>query len=460
MDRCAISQNLLTRVLDYYKNGESNSATRRWADKWKPILIKGKFYKDNKLLVPLEEVNDVLEKSATQGMPLSRDGAFYWLKEKYYGFKKRDVLKWINRLETVQLMRKKPFVNTRANKVHKKEGAAQVLILPQFEGRGCVGIDLCHIPQQSKTFPKETWTDSPYLYVATVQANNFTFAYPMKSKHATQARVCARKLWKDFRERYGFNVTGIVGDLGNEFKAQHFSFWKTKGITMRTVQKAWFVERRISILMRNIAALREGMNYEWEYSLKTALEKTNGTYCRKIKMIPSDVTGRQLKSGLTHYNRDLKRKPKQKRQPIYKVNQRCRVMTKNARDVNQILYKSYTNFRDKKLQTWTKTIFKIKKKKKKGYSYVYEVNNKWYYPWEIQIVTGPLIKLDAPAAAKKKAPPKRGVNLFTFWDKPKPKPKPKLKRKKKVRATMGKFAPIFLRQSSRLRRTGVIDLTL
>ena len=70
MDRCAISQNLLTRVLDYYKKGESNSATRRGADKWKPILIKGKFYKDNKLLVPLEEVNDVLENSAKEGMPL------------------------------------------------------------------------------------------------------------------------------------------------------------------------------------------------------------------------------------------------------------------------------------------------------------------------------------------------------------------------------------------------------
>ena len=36
------------------------------------------------------------------------------------------------------------------------------------------------------------------------------------------------------------------------------------------------------------------------------------------------------------------------------------------------------------------------------YTYVYEVNGKWYYPWEIQIVTGKLITLDAPPKPKKK----------------------------------------------------------
>mgnify|MGYP000041175852 FL=1 len=405
MDRCAISQNLLTRVLDYYKKGESNSATRRWADKWKPILIKGKFYKDNKLLVPLEEVNDVLEKSATEGMPLSRDGAFYWLKEKYYGFKKRDVLKWINRLETVQLLRKIPYVNTRANKVHKKEGAAQVLLQPKFEGKGCVGIDLCVIPKQTDLLPKETWTKYVYLYVAVVQANNYCFAYPMENKTAVTARTCARKLWKDYKERYGQEITGLIGDLGNEFKGEHLAFWKTKGLTMRTVQKAWFVERRISILMRNIAALREGFNYGWQHSFKNALEKTNGTYCRKIKMLPKDVTGTMIQRGLTHYNRKLKHKPKQKKQPVYSLNQRCRVLTKNARDPNRTLYKSYNVFRHKRLNNWTKTIMTIKKKKKKGYTYVYEVSGKWYYPWEIQIVTGKLITLEAPKP-KKKTPKK------------------------------------------------------
>jgi len=411
MNRCALSQDLLTRVRDYYKTGEANSVTRRWADKWKPVLKAGKFYFDNKELVPIEKINEVLEKSAKEGMPLSRDGAFHWLAQKYYGFKKRDVLKWIKRLETVQLLRKMPYVHTRANKVQKKEGAAQVLLQPNFEGKGCVGIDLCVIPKQTDLIPKEKWTSYVYLYVAVVQSCNFCFVYPMKNKFAKTARGCARNLWKDYKERYGQEITGLIGDLGNEFKAEHLAFWKTKGITMRTVQKAWFVERRISILMRNIAALREGFNYKWEYSFKNALEKTNGTYCRKIKMIPADVTGQQIKKGLVKFNRQLKRKPKQKKQPIYFVDQRCRVLTKNARDPNRTLYKSYNVFRHKRLNNWTKTVYTIKKKKKKGYTYVYEINNSWYYPWEIQIVTGKVISLEAPKPKKKtpKKVPKKKV---------------------------------------------------
>ena len=128
-------------------------------------------------------------------------------------------------------------------------------------------------------------------------------------------------------------------------------------------------------------------------------------------MIPTDVTGAQLRKGLVHYNRKLKRQPKQLKQPKYFVNQRCRVLTKNARDVNRILYKSYSNLRDKKLNTWTKTIYTIKKKKKKGYTYVYEVNGKWYYPWEIQIISGKVISLEAPKQKKKtpKKVPKKKV---------------------------------------------------
>ena len=413
MNRCTISQNLLTRVKNYYTKNESNSATRRWADKWQPQLIKGKFYKDNKQLIPISEVNNVLEKEAKEGMPLSRDGGFHYLAQKYYGFKKRDVGNFIKRLETVQLLKRMPFVNTRANKVHKKEGTAQVLLLPRFEGKGCVGIDLVTIPKQTDNFPKPTWTKMPYLYVAVVQSNNFCFAYPMVSKFAKTARACARKLWADYKERYNQEITGLIGDLGGEFKGEHRAYWKTKGITMRTVQKAWFVEKKISQLMRNIAALKDGMNYGWQYSLRTALEKTNGTYSRKIRMLPADVTGAQLRKGLVHYNRKLPRKPKQRKQPTFFIKQRCRVLTKNARDVNRVLYKSYSNFRDRKLHTWTKTVYTIKNKKKKGYTYVYEVNGKWYYPWEIQPISGKVISLEAPKQKKKtpKKVPKKKVKI-------------------------------------------------
>jgi hypothetical protein len=58
-------------------------------------------------------------------------------------------------------------------------------------------------------------------------------------------------------------------------------------------------------------------------------------------------------------------------------------------------------FRHKRLNNWTKTVYTIKGKKKKGYTYVYEINNSWYYPWEIQIVVGKPMILEAPRPKKK-----------------------------------------------------------
>ena len=451
MNRCVISQDLLFRVKQHLKDHTGNAKTRAWVKRWKPVLKGGNLYKNEKLLVPKEQTFQILELAAKRGMPLGRDSAFQWLAQRYFGFKRRDVGKFIDSLETVQMMRKRPYKETRHNETQTREGTAQLLMSKKRGGHGSVGIDLTFIPRKTKNFPKASWSaDDKYLYVAVVQSNNYTFAYPMKNKTAKAARDCAAKLYKDFLARYGFKITGLYMDKGTEFQEQHRTFWVMNKINPIVIDKAWWVENRNSILMRNIAAIREGIGYTWEYSLKNALLKTNDTYCRKIKAIPSAITGPQLKKGIKHYNRKLKQIPKKRKQPKFKVDQRVRTLTKSAMDVNTVLWKSYNAFRDPKTAIWTKTVSPIKEKRVKGRTMMYLVRDKWYYPYQLQLVdkvitlesdevvvpkkpkANPMSKwLAAPKAAKPIAP-RNWLMAMKNPPKAKPKPKPKPRAPKKV----------------------------
>jgi hypothetical protein len=277
-------------------------------------------------------------------------------------------------------------------------------------GKTTVGIDLTFIPRQTKNFPREAWTNYKYLYVAVVQANNFTFAYGMKSKSGIASRTCLKKLIRDFKEKYKLKISSIVMDNGPEFQKEHLEYIEQQSIKPILVSKVWWVERRNSMLMREIAFLREGLNYKFEHAFVNALKKINGTYCRKIKKIPEQVTGDELEKGIRHYNKRLVRNPKQKKQPVFKLKQRVRHLLKSAMDVNTILWKSYNAFRDPKTHIWSKTVYLIKNKKKKGRLVQYLVNNQWFWPYQLQLVQGNVITLQAekkPIKKKKYVPRKK-----------------------------------------------------
>ena len=433
MNRCKISQPLLIKLKTFLKTGKGNAKTRNWVEKWNPTLKGNNVYQSDKLLVPLEQQQDILELASKRGMPLGRDSAFKWLSERYFGFKRRDVAKFIDSLETVQMMRKRPFKNTKTNETQVREGTSQVLLSSRHGGHGSVGIDLVFLPRQTKHFKKEAWTEYKYLYVAVVQSNNFTFAYPMESKTAKAARNCAAKLWKDFRERYGFDITGIFMDKGTEFQEDHRTFWKSNGINPKILKKVWWTENRISTLMRNIAALREGLKYSWRYAFQHGLNKTNATYSRKIKAAPSDITGEQLQKGIKHFNRKLKRIPKKRKQPKFEIGDKVRTLTKNAMDPNTVLWKSYNAFRDSKTQAWSKTVHKIKDKKKKGRTMTYFTSNDWYYPWQLQKIDKVLV-IQSDEISRPKSPKKSALTMWLKAPKknnaPKKNPAPKRVSKK------------------------------
>ena len=431
MEKCRLTDKLISDVKAYIKSGfdydTSKTKVRRWYNKWTPILFEGNLFVNEKPLISESQVNSYLEHAVKQGMPLGKESAYKWLVARAYGFKKKVIYNYIQSIESVQLLKKRPFKNYRRNLTQTSEGDAQVLLNQRFGGHTTVGIDLVFLPRQTKNYPREAWTRYKYVYVAVVQANNYLFAYPMTRKTAVEARRCARLLIADFKKRYGLRISTIVMDAGTEFQKEHKAYLSQNDIKQLIVSKVWFVERKNSQLMRQIAFLREGIGYKWEHSFKNAILKVNQTYCRKIKKTPEEVTGVELKEGLKHYNRKLKLNPRAKAQPVFKLKDRVRHLLKSAMDVNTVMWKSYNAFRAKKTGIWSKTVYPVAGKRKKGRIYQYFVNERWFFPYQLQLIKGSVIQIQAEKPVAK------------------PKPQKKVAKKKKV-------AQVELRRGTRVRK--------
>ncbi len=411
MERCKLTAAFLTTCISLLKLGyeHGNAKSRKWVAKWQPQLRNGSLFYQNKELIPEERTEAVMTHELMKnGMPLSRDATYQYLRQKYFGFKRAVIDRWMKSLEVYQLTKLRPHKNQRVNLKAKVEGAAQILMSKKYGGHFNWGVDLFYIPQETKTFPKG-WSKNKYLYVAVCQSTNFCYAYAMTSKTAQQASSKVKRLFADCKKDFGMEPSGVCSDAGTEFLGAHDQYLFSKGINRNIVSKAWWVERRISILARYLGALIDGLEFDWQESLRLALEKTNNTYCRKIKGLPSEFTGDQISRGVKHFNKRIPKRAKVRKQPTFKKLQRVRHLLKPAGDVNQVHYKSYQGYRDPKSHIWSRTIFTIENKRKKGRIHQYFVNKKWRYPFELQLITGTPVILQKAKKVRPKQKPKPRV---------------------------------------------------
>ena len=274
-----------------------------------------------------------------------------------------------------------------------------------------IGLDLFFIPQKTKHF--SGWSGKyKYLYVAVLQYSGYVWAYPMVNKYARTALKQAKKLWKDCFKIFGKEPSGIVVDNGGEFRGPHLEWIdKEKNVEMRVADKATFVEKKIQTLARNLGILRDHFGYDFDTSLAMALEKTNNTWSRKIRNLPSLVSGESMVEGFRHYNKKLKGRPRMRKQPKFKMRDRVRHLTKFATDKNQKFFKSYTSGRDPHTAIWSKLVYTVQGKRTRDRMPQYELSNKkWYWPYELQKIPYGVkkLKIDIPkkVRAKKKRPPK------------------------------------------------------
>ena len=437
MNKTRISKKFLHDLIDGIKTRGRNRKTRDFLEKWNPTLRQGKLYHQNKLIVPYEDVPKVLKLEAeTNGMPLSRDGAYHYLLKKYIGFKRKHIMEWLKSVEQLQMIHKKPYINTRANKVDR-EGTKNWFMAK--DGRLNLGVDLFQMP-------KPQWSSYGYFFVAVLQRSGFTWIYPMKNKKAITALAKLKLVFKDCKSRFGQHPSGVTSDDGNEFKGKFDEYLKNKGIKRRILsdrgQMCWWVEKKNSTFARIFATMKN--IYGFERALKLTRLKVNNIRSRITRKAPVDWKPEDFLKHTPRYNRKVKHIPTKRKQPKYVEGQKVRHLMRHAMG-KVAFYKSYEGLRSDKHQMWSKTIYKIMDVKRLGHYLHYRVNGAWRRANELQLIERPVVRLVGhirkPAAPKKK-PAKKMKRGFP----------PKMKRgfpPKKAAAPSAAPAP---RRSTRIRK--------
>ena len=155
INRTRISQTFLNDLIQGIRSKPRNRKVRDFLAKWKPTVHQNKLMYGTKQIIPYEQVDAVLKREAEDnGMPLSRDGAYHYLTKKYVGFKRSMIMEWLKSVEQLQMIHKKPYINTRVNKANR-EGTKNYFMA---NNRLNLGVDLFEMPRPQ-------WSSYRYFFV-------------------------------------------------------------------------------------------------------------------------------------------------------------------------------------------------------------------------------------------------------------------------------------------------------
>ena len=358
-----------------------------------------------------EDTEPILKQEAmTGGMPLSRDGAWAYLKRKYVGFKQQKILAWLKRVESLQLVHRRTEV-ARSKPARGREGATNWRMANFNEGRFNLGVDLFDIPK--------VWSKYPFFFVAVLQKTGYTWAIPIVKKEAAHTLVALKTVFADCKHLFGSIPTGVTSDNGGEFKNKKWTAWLDGRSKQKFEKKlcSW-VEKKNSLLGRTFAVMLNVHRPQgkktggFEKALKLTLEKINNIVSRKTRKAPADWTAEDFTKRLPRYNRKIKRVPKRRTPKPFPIEAKVRQMLKAAVDKGGF-YKSYEGMRSKKHSMWSHEIFQVTKKKSYGeFGYRYKINNPEDQDWlpqrELQLISeGKLVKLNMPAKPVAKRVPSK-----------------------------------------------------
>ena len=399
MNKCRIHRSFLAEVRKAMRTKKAGKALK-WASKWKLKQKDGHLWHEGRKVVPIEDTEAILKKEATSGgMPLSRDGAYSYLKTKYVGFKQKQINAWLKRVESLQLLHRRNNAEPRGRNRRPKEGVTNWRMASFNEGRFSLGIDLFE-------FPKE-WTSWNFCFVAVLKRNGFVWCYPMSRKTSQACKTKLLKVFEDCKQRFGRIPTGVTSDKGGEFKGEVSKMLKKKRIKQRFEKKLCaFVENKMSQIFRQFAVMIELHGFDKALELSTT--KVNNTKSRitdkaAISWKPKDFFTVKRKQ------RKLKARIKHKPHAKYPVGQRVRHLLRAAFDKEK-LYKSYEGIKNKPKWQWSRAIYTIEKRRlRQGFENRYKLSNgEWYDGSQLQpIADGPLVRLTKPESAKSDTSRKR-----------------------------------------------------
>jgi len=420
MNKCRIQRTFLRRVHDLIgdKNPKDTRLNRRallFIKKWELSKKNGKVYHQGLQVIPLQDTEAILKQEAmTGGMPLSRDGAFAYLKRSYIGFKKQRIMDWLSRIESLQLNKRRVQV-ARSKPARRREGATNWRMAAFNEGRFNLGVDLFAIPKE--------WSNFRHFFVAVLQKTGYTWAIPLKKKDAKKNLVALKYVFKDCKKLFGSEPTAVTSDKGGEFDNELWWNWLEKKKVKQKFEKklcSW-VEKKNSQFGRTFAVMLDVHRPQgkktggFKKALELTLDKLNNTVSRKTRKAAADWKPEDFTKRLPRYNRKIKSQPKRRKHAPFDLEDRVRQMQKQAIDKGGF-YKSYEGMRSSFHKMWSKQIFEITHKKSMGpgFGYKYKINNPADHDWlpqrELQLIPdGRLVKLrlQRPVPKQKPKPKKR-----------------------------------------------------
>ena len=465
MNKCRISKDFLSRVhtLIGDKSPKDTKLNRRallFIKKWDLTKRAGFVYHNGRQVVPIESTEAILKQEAVHGgMPLSRDGAYNYLSRSYVGFKKKRIMDWLSRVESIQLNKRRTEV-ARSKSARPREGATNWRMSATNEGRMNLGVDLFQNPKE--------WTSYPFFFVGVLQKTGYTWVYAIERKSMGQTLGALKKVFLDCEERFGAKPSAVTSDNGGEFKNKKWTkYLQEQGVKQKFEKKlcSW-VEKKNSQFGRAFAVLlnihrpKGKSSGGYKIALRLALEKINNTVSRKTRRAAVDWKPEDFLKRTKRYNKKIAANPKRKIHRPFALEDRVRLMQKQAVDKGGF-YKSYEGTRSKFHRMWSEEIYNVTKKKSlgPGFGYKYKINDEdqdWIPQRELQLLPpGRLIHLQIPKKVRARKKPK-SVSRARRKFPPKSAAIGKMKRGFPPKATsvIGS-APPALRRSTRVRRKPV-----
>ncbi len=394
-----------------------------------------KLFYDGKQIISETELPKVLEKELTaRGCPMAVESAFNYCFKKYIGMTRAKIKKFINSLESVQLMKRRP-VNPEVRKggySRNAEGATRFLLDNPFLGdKNHCSTDLMQLAKH--------WTKFRYIIVVVHVRSGMAYFEPLLNKKPQSVLTKFKKIQKLIEDRFG-KIKLLTSDQGGEFLSVFRKYLLQNRIKHFNQYKAYTSEKKISQFGRYLGELLS-IKVPWETALALASEKVNNVKSRITGKTPMEFKRNDdLKAprSLNQHKRKLQKIP------VFQKNQKCRYLRKPADTLNPF-YKSYWtgDNRTRKYQNWTKRLHVIKDVKQVAGLKVYKVDGKYRKPWELQIVNEvtKLVPQKVTKAVKKKAKKIK-------------KKEPKFRKVLALESELGSYwgAPLTRRRASRRRQ--------
>jgi len=459
-------------VSDLLEAKKGKKATKKAADflrKFPSLQNKaGKLFYDGKQIISETELPTVLQKELTaRGCPMAVESAFNYCFKKYIGMTRAKIGKYINSLESVQLMKRRP-VNPEVRKggySRNAEGATRFLLdNPYLGDKNHCSTDLMQVAKH--------WSNFKYILVVVHVRSGMAYFEPLLNKKPQSVLTKFKKIQKLIERRFG-KIKLLTSDQGGEFLSVFRKYLLHNRIKHFNQYKAYTSEKKISQFGRYLGELLS-VNVPWKRAFVLASEKVNNVKSRITGKTPIEFKRNDVLKAPRRLNQHRR---KMQKIPVFKTGQRCRYLRKPADSLNPF-YKSYWtgDNRTQKYQNWTKRIYVIEDVRQAAGLKVYKVDGKYRKPWHLQIVQGSVNKLIPQKATKevkkkakkikKKEPAFRKVlalesELGSYWSAPLPRRRPvnkvtkpvMNKAKKKLESGLGSYwsAPLTRRRASRRR---------